>query len=36
MVYVLILGGASDDFAKAEGGIPYAATIELPDGPYGK
>ena len=25
-----IAGGASDDFAKARGGVPYAVTLELP------
>ena len=37
-VYILTYlfsGGASDDFAKAQARIPYAATIELPDEPTG-
>ena len=28
-------GGASDDYAKAGAKIPFAATIELPDGSAG-
>ena len=29
-MYYAIVGGASDDFAKASAGVPYAVTLELP------
>ena len=29
-----IAGGASDDFAKARAGVPYAVTVELPTDKY--